>query len=543
MINKEKYSIAYLSMEIALENDIKTYAGGLGVLAGDILKSAASKSFPLIGLTLLNRYGYFKQKISSSGNQLELIDHDFNFSLLKKLETEVEFLIGNEKVRIGVWQYLIKGKDKFEIPIYFLDTNIRGNNNKFKQLSTRLYGGDLEFRLQQELVLGRAGLKMLEALGYNNIKKYHLNEGHGAFAGIELLARSKKIGNAEKIKEVKKQCIFTTHTPIKTVYDDFPLELIMKNQSDFPLNLPGLIINKKINTLDLGFYFAGYINGVSKRHQELLNTIYKDRKIEAVTNGVNSVYWSALEFKKLFDSYSPGWRGNACLLKKAKLIPLEDIWLAHQKAKRKLLEYIIEKTAISWSLDIFTFCFARRFTDYKQPLLLFTDIERLISILEAGGGAQIIFAGKAHLRDLSGQDAIKKIYQIKKKYQKLKIIFLENYNLELAQLLVAGVDLWVNVPIPPLEASGTSGMKAAHNGVPQLSTLDGWWLEGYKKNKTGWAMSSADDLYETLKNEILPMYYQAPEKWRIIMQNSISINASYFNSDRVVAEYIRKAYK
>ncbi len=543
MINKEKYSIAYLSMEIALENNIKTYAGGLGVLAGDILKSAATRKFPLIGLTLLNKYGYFKQKINSSGNQIELIDRDFDFSLLKKLSTEVELLIGEEKIRIGVWQYLIKGLDKFEIPVYFLDTDIKENKNKFRELSTSLYGGDLEFRLQQEIVLGRGGLKILEALGYKNINKYHLNEGHGAFAGVELFSKSQKISNAEKINDVKKKCIFTTHTPIKTIYDDFSLELILKNQKDFPLSLPGLIINNKINTLDLGFYFAGYINGVSKRHYELLQSIYPKQKIEAITNGVNSAYWTAADFKKLYDNFSPGWRVDAGLLKKAKLIPLAEIWKAHQKSKKRLLKYIREKTDINWQLDIFTFCFARRFTDYKQPLLLFTDVERLIDILESGGGAQIIFAGKAHLRDLSGQEAIKKIYQIKKKYKKLKIIFLENYNLKLAQLLVAGVDLWINVPIPPQEASGTSGMKAAHNGVPQLSTLDGWWLEGFIKNKTGWSMSSADDLYETLKNEILPKYYQSPEKWRIIMRNVISFNASYFNSDRVLTEYIKRAYK
>lgn len=539
----QKYAIAYLSMEIALENNIKTYAGGLGVLAGDILKSAAGKKFPMIGVTLLNRYGYFKQKINNSGAQVELIDRDYDFSLLKKLDTQVEVEIGSEKVKVGVWQYLIKGEKGFEIPIYFLDTNISGNKTKFKHLTDKLYGGDLEIRLQQEIVLGRGGVKMIAALGFNNIKKYHLNEGHGAFTAIELFNNNKEAKLEDRINQTKQKCVFTTHTPIQTIFDEFSLETLIKYQPDFPIDLSGLIKHKKINTLDLAMFFSSYINGVALTHQKFLLDVFPQHKVHSITNGVNSLFWTSLEFKKLYDELIPGWRINPKLLKKADKINNSKIWTAHQKAKNRLLSYIKDQEKVEWSDKILTICFARRFTQYKQPLLLFSDINRLLEILETKGRVQIILAGKAHFRDTSGKDSIKKLYAIKKQYPQLNIIFLQNYNLDLAQLLVAGSDLWLNNPQIPQEACGTSGMKAAHNGVLQISTLDGWWPEGYKKNKTGWAINNANDLYDTLKNEVLPRYYEDREKWISMMKSAISLNAAYFNSDRVLDQYINEAYK
>lgn len=543
MINKDNYSVAYLSMEIALENEIKTYAGGLGILAGDILKSAAQKKFPMIGITLINRLGYFKQKINNSGRQIETIDRDYNFALLKKLDAEISVNIGKDQVRVGVWQYIIKGKNDFEIPVYFLDTNILGNKGVYKKITSKLYGGSPEMRLRQEIVLGRGGVKIIEVLGYKNIKKYHLNEGHGALTAIELFYKAKALSDGGKIKEVKNKCIFTTHTPIKTVYDDFSRSLLLKNQMDFPINLPNLIVEEKINMLDLAMYFSGYVNGVSKRHGEVLKEMFPKRDIKYITNGVNSVYWSSDEFKKIYDKYIKGWRENGKLLKKVNSVSKEEIWLAHQINKNILLKYLKTKFKINWQDNVFTIAYARRFTEYKQPLFLFANPEKLLSVLGEGGGAQIIISGKAHHRDMTGQEAIKKIYQIKKKYPKLNIVFLENYNLDMAHLLTAGVDLWVNTPMPPLEASGTSGMKAAHNGVPQLSTPDGWWLEGYKKNKTGWTINTPDELYEILKKEIMPSYYQKSPDWQEILKNVISINASYFNSDRVLDQYISEAYK
>ncbi len=543
MITKKNYSVAYISMEIALENNIKTYAGGLGVLAGDLLKSAAAKKFPVVGITLLNKEGYFKQKIDTTGNQTETADTDFNLDLLKKLDTVINLNIGAENIKIGVWEYLISGEEGHVGPVYFLDADLPENKEEFKNLTKRLYGGDLENRLRQEIILGRGGVKILQALGFENINKYHINEGHGALATIELFLSRKGKSEKAKIEAVKKLCVFTTHTPIKTVYDDFPLDLLLQNQPDFPVGLKGLIKRQELNTLDLGMYFSGFINGVSKRHQELLENIFPTQKIEAITNGVNSVFWTGPEFRKLFDDNLAGWRENNSLLKQSEKIPGEDIWVAHQQAKQRLLNYVKDKAQAGWSPEVFTLGYARRFTKYKQPLLLFTDIERLLEVIEEGGEMQIVLAGKAHRRDTSGQEALKKIFEIKEKYPQLKIVFLENYDLNLAKLLVSGVDLWLNTPEPPLEACGTSGMKAAHNGVPQFSTLDGWWPEGYVKNKTGWAIKTADDLYETLKNEILPLYYGTPDKWQTLMKNVISINASYFNSDRAWDEYVERAYK
>lgn len=542
MISKESYQVAYLSMEIALENNIKTYAGGLGVLAGDILRSAAEKVFPMVGVTMLSSHGYFKQKLDSSGKQIEQTDCDYDFSLLEKLDTEVEVNIGKDVVRVGVWQYLINGENGFKIPVYFLDTNVRGNKKDYKKLSTNLYGGARECRLRQEIILGRGGVKILKALGYQSIKKYHLNEGHAAFVGIELFLESSGENNLVKIGAVKRQCIFTTHTPIKTIFDEFPLQLILKNQLDFPTDLPGLIKQQKINTLDLGMYFSGYINGVSQMHQKLLKNIFPEEDVWAVTNGVNSSFWTASELKKIYDQELPGWRKDGERLRLLTKIDGKIIWRAHQKAKKDLLEYIKKNNQIKWSEDVFTLGFARRFTEYKQPLLIFTDTERLVEILEKGGGAQIVFAGKAHRRDLSGQEAIKKIYKIKNKYPRLNIVFLENYNLNIAKLLISGVDLWLNTPLPPQEACGTSGMKAAHNGVPQFSTLDGWWPEGYIKDKTGWSFSGVDEFYEILKKEIMPMYYQRPTVWQELMKNVIILNASQFNSGRVLVQYIKEAY-
>jgi len=543
MIDYKKYTIAYLSMEIALENNIKTYAGGLGVLAGDILKSAAEKKFPMIGVTLLNRYGYFKQKINNSGAQIELIDRDYDFSLLKRLDTQVEIEIGSEKIKVGVWQYLIKGEKGFEVPVYFLDTNISGNKTKYKHLTDKLYGGNLELRLQQEIVLGRGGVKMIAELGFNSIKKYHLNEGHGAFAALELFNDNKEAKLEDRINQVRKKCIFTTHTPIQTIFDEFPIGLLSKNQKDFPFELPGLVKNQKVNTIDLAMFFSSYINGVAKTHQKFLNEVFPQYKISSITNGVNSLFWTSPEFKKIYNEFIPRWKSNPSLLKKAQKINDKKIWSAHQKAKKRLLEYIKLEENVNWDENILTICFARRFTQYKQPLLLFSDIDRLLEILKNGGSVHIILAGKAHFRDTNGQDSIKRLYGFKKKYPQLNIIFLKNYNLDLAQLLVAGSDLWLNNPQIPQEACGTSGMKAAHNGVPQLSTLDGWWPEGFKKNKTGWAINNVNDLYNSLKNEILPMYYGNKKGWIGIMKNVISLNASYFNSDRVLDQYINEAYK
>lgn len=551
MGNKKVQSVvAYLSMEIAVASDIKTYAGGLGILAGDILRSAADLKFPMVGMTLLNRQGYFQQKITIAGQQIAKSDRAYNFSSLKKLKPQVTVKIGAEKVTVGVWKYTIRSRNNFRIPVYFLDTDLRGNSKINRQLTGVLYGGDEEYRLRQEIILGRAGVKMLECLGYGNVKKYHLNEGHGALAAIELFLSSPFNNDQEKVAAVRRACVFTTHTPLLKSQDIFSLPYLLEYQPDFPLQLKDLIYQNEVNLTRVGLYFSGYSNAVSKCHQTVTQKMFPEYKISRITNGVDSARWTAPEFKKLYDEYWPGWREDNCLLSESTRIPTIKLWSAHQKAKRRLISRI-NKLSIQPQLkeNVFTIGFVRRFAPYKRPEFLFKDIARLLEVQEKVGLIQVIYAGKAHPQDLEGQALIKYIWQLRKELAaKIKIVFWEDYDMDKAQLLAAGVDLWLNTPLPPNEASGTSGMKAAHNGIPQLSTADGWWPEGYKKNKTGWlikedSQTGKDNLYDLLEKEILPIYYRNSEKWREMMCAAISFNASHFNTQRVLREYIRQAYK
>ncbi|MDP2944521.1 MAG: alpha-glucan family phosphorylase [bacterium] len=536
--------VAYFSMEIALENNIKTYAGGLGVLGGDILRSAADLRFPLVGVTLFNRSGYFEQVIGANGEQEARPDKS-DFLRLEKMPQVVAVDIGKEKVFVGVWRYLIKSEGDFKVPVYFLDTDLPGNTPASRELCGVLYGGNEEYRLKQEIILGRGGIKMLAAIGHQHIKKIHLNEGHGAFAAVELFLNSKQKREKDKLKEARNKCVFTTHTPLPKAQDIFSLSYLLSFQPDFPESLIGLIKNNAINLTQTGFYFSGFVNAVSSAHQREARKIYKNNRIKAITNGVDSLFWTAPEFKELYDKHIPGWRADNSLLRKVKQIAATEIWLAHQRAKKRLIDYINKKQSIKLDYDIFTIAFARRFAVYKRPEFLFQDLNRLLKINNERR-LQLVYAGKAHPQDLEGRELVKKINLFSQEMSRnIKLVFLEDYDLNKARLLTAGADLWLSNPLPPNEASGTSGMKAAHNGVPQASTLDGWWKEGYKKNKTGWLIKEkkGGEIYDLLEKEILPLYYDFPEKWRQLMVSAISLNASYFNAQRVLKQYIIKAYK
>ncbi len=552
-IRKEDVKIAYFSMEIAIENDIRSYAGGLGVLAGDTLKSACDLKSPMIGVTLLNNEGYFKQVINHEGYQEEHPD-EYNYSKLKKLKTEVIIKIGQDDVKVGVWKYLIKER----VPVYFLDTNIEGNKDQYRGLTGKLYGGDERYRLMQEIVLGRAGAKILPLLGYKNIRKYHLNEGHAALATVELFLQSDNSKSIEeRIFEIQKKSVFTTHTPVKAGHDVFPLDMVKELQLDFPFYLPDIVDTNELNMTHLALYFSSYVNGVAISHQEVSKKMFPDNKIAAITNGVHSETWTSSSFKQLFDQEIPNWRSSSLSLRNAFNIPPNKIWEAHQQAKRELIDYIQQKKGIKLSENIFTIGFARRFTGYKRSTLLFNDMDELIRIHKKVGKMQIVYAGKAHPHDFDGKEMIKEVNQIIERYKEdIDIVFLENYDMDVAKVLIPGVDIWLNTPLPPNEASGTSGMKAAHNGVPHLSTLDGWWLEGFIDKKTGWAIGKrretlnpedlmkedAIDLYYRLENRILPRYYNTPNRWKETMRYTIAINASFFNSERMLKQYIQEAY-
>jgi len=535
---KQTTNIAYLSMEIAISEKLANYAGGLGILAGDFLRSAADLNLPLVGVTLLNKEGYFKQKISRQGQQLEIPELN-KLNQLKKLALTIKVNIGPDQVLVDVWQYLVNNR----LPVYFLDTDIPDNKKAYRQLTNHLYGQNSLYRLKQEIILGRGGVKVLKALGYK-IKKYHINEGHGMLSALELLTEMKWKTESEQRSQLRRQLIFTNHTPVPGGQDIFSLNTVLKYQPDFPVNFSDLVINQTINLTRLGVSLAGQVNVVSKRHQKTLTSIFPQTKINYITNGVHAATWTAPEFVKLYNQYIPGWQTHNNFLKRASQITLSALDKAHQAAKKRMLKYVAQTTGTVLDHRIFTLVFARRFTAYKQPLLLLTDINRLLEINRTKP-LQIIYAGKAHPQDQAGKAMIKKIYTIQKKYQKMiKIVFLENYNITLAKLLTAGADLWLNNPLPPNEACGTSGMKAALNGVPQLSSPDGWWLEAYRPGKNGWIIenSQADDLYQILETKILPLYYQKPLEWQKLMRNAISYNAPIYNSERMVKEYQRRSY-
>lgn len=555
-INKKNIKIAYFSMEIALENWIKSYSGGLGVLAGDTLKSAADLEIPMLGITILNKKGFFKQKINKAGEQVEKAD-EYDYSKFKLRKEKVWVKIGTDRVTVQAWQYCLSSRDRGHLPIYFLDTDIKENKAKYRNLSGELYRAEPEYRLMQEIILGRAGVKMIAAMGYSQVSKYHLNEGHAALAAIELFLKSKTKNQAKRLKELQAQCVFTTHTPIKAGHDTFPIALAKKLQTDFPFKLPGLIKENEINMTEIALYFSDYVNGVAFSHQEVSAKMFPNHLIRAITNGVHSTTWTSPEFQKLFDKHIPTWRSDSLSLRNAFNISTNEIWQAHQAAKQRLIDYVFKKQAEKLKLNVFTIGFARRFTGYKRSTLLFHDMEELIRINKSAGPIQIIYAGKAHPRDEDGKAMIKEIHRIKWKYKKdLQIIFLENYDMNIAKLMIAGVDVWLNTPLPPNEASGTSGMKAAHNGVPHFSTLDGWWVEGFVNRKTGWSIGErrstlnpkelnskdAANLYNKLETRILPRYYQHPHNWRETMRYTIAINASFFNSQRMLQQYIQSAY-
>lgn len=542
MNKKSNQSVAYFSMEIALEKDLKTYAGGLGVLAGDILRAASRRKFPMIGVTLLNKQGYFKQVISPKGKQEEQADKS-NLKKLELLPGKMYLNIGPDKVLFKAWRYFLQHDNGLKIPIYFLDTDWPENREKHRRLCENLYPGDKRKKLKQAILLGRGGVKLLKRIGLEKISKIHLNEGHGALAAVELFLNSKKDSETQKIKEVRDKLVFTTHTPIPAGHDVFFGEFLLKYQPDFPTQIKEIMENDTVNFTKLALFFSAYANGVSKKHGRVSREMFPDFNIEAITNGVESSFWVSPEMSALFDKFIPNWRQDNRQLKKAAGISLGEIKQAHLLAKQRLIKFIARQKKVNFSEEALIITFARRFAPYKRPTMLLSDLERVKEINKKSGPVQIIYAGKAHPDDEIGRTLVSETNKrIKQLFPEVKIVFLENYDLEMAKLLVSGSDVWLNNPALPNEASATSGMKAAHNGIMQISTFDGWWPEGYVKNKTGWTINEAPDLYETLEKKVLPLYYHYPEKWLKMMRATIALNASYFNMDRVLSDYIKKAY-
>jgi starch phosphorylase len=562
MENQE--TIAYFSMEIGLDPGMPTYSGGLGILAGDTIRSAANLKVPMVAVTLLHRKGYFFQKLDNTGWQTEEPVEWSIDDFLTELPERVSVTIEGRTITIRAWKYETPGSTGFVVPVYFLDADLPENTEWDRTLTHYLYGGDLHYRLCQEIILGIGGVRILRALGYKNVKRFHMNEGHSSLLTLELIdefLNEKGLDSIteEAIEQVRKKCVFTTHTPVPAGHDQFPMDLVKQvlgNHEAFEIQ--GLCTHEgMLNMTYLALSLSHYINGVAKKHKEVSSLMFANYKIDSITNGVNAGTWTSKPFQDLFDQYIPGWKEDNYNLRYALNISNEEIWQAHSQAKKQLIGYVNREANIGMDNDVLTIGFARRAASYKRADLIFEDMERLKKISSEAGAIQLIYSGKAHPQDQGGKELIKRIFQVKDSLKKdIKIAYLENYDMELGKLITSGVDIWLNNPIPPREASGTSGMKAALNGVPSLSILDGWWIEGCIEGVTGWAVGEvqrgseekenraedANSLYDKLEQIIVPMFYNDSQQFMNIMRHAIALNGSFFNTQRMMQQYVLKAY-
>jgi starch phosphorylase len=554
-------TIAYFSMEICLEEAIPTYSGGLGVLAGDTLRSAADLGLPMVAVTLLHRKGYFKQHLDASGAQTESPTAWRPEEVLAPVSPTITVEIAGRTVRVRAWCYTVRGVTGHEVPVYLLDTALPENDSWDQTLTDVLYGGDNYYRLCQEVVLGIGGAEMLRALGHEGDVRYHINEGHAALLTLPLLERQLGERGAwdvtpADLEAVRHQCIFTTHTPVPAGHDRFPAETV---RTVLGATYAGLLDAAKgwhdgwLNVTHLALRLSRFTNGVALRHGEVSREMFPEYKIAAITNGVHAVTWTAAPFRDLFDQHIPEWRRDNNYLRYALTIPIDEIRDAHARAKRALLDEVVRRSGVTLDPAVMTIGFARRSATYKRADLIFTNIDRLRAITRRTGPLQIVFGGKAHPRDEFGKQLIQNIFAAADKLRDaIRVVYLENYEMSLGHLMTSGADVWLNNPLRPLEASGTSGMKAALNGVPSLSILDGWWVEGCIEGTTGWAIDGdevphdpskdAPDLYHKLERVILPMYYGLPYEYAEVMRNAIALNGSFFNTQRMVSQYVSNAY-
>jgi len=552
--------IAYLCMEIALRPEIHTYSGGLGILAGDTVRSCSDLGLPTVFVTLMSRAGYFRQEITPEGEQKEHPDLWDPAAFARPLAAMVGVEIEGRTVWVQPWLYVHENPKGQDVPVLLLDTDLDQNEAQDRQLTHWLYGGDEVYRLKQEVVLGVGGLRALHALGFA-IETYHMNEGHAALLTVELLRRFRRagstpgsivVGNGAEAARVRDLCIFTTHTPVDAGHDRFSYDLFRR--------VAGKIISveelqtyaggDKLDMTRLALNLSAYVNGVAHRHAETARAMFPGYDIRAITNGIHPETWAHPAFAALYEKMYAQWWHDPLMLMRADQLSDDDIWGAHAAAKADLCKLVRESVGTEFDPEVPVIGFARRMTGYKRPSLLFSDAERL-SAIAARQPFQVVMAGKAHPRDGSGKEMIRKIHEmIRQLSNKVPIAFIPNYNMTVGKALVAGADIWLNTPLPPLEASGTSGMKAALNGGLNLSTLDGWWLEGCVDGVTVWSIgdnekpgeADAASLYARLEGEVLPLYYHDRVRWIAMMKQAISKLASYFNSQRMMRRYATEAY-
>ena len=560
-ILKNLMTIAYFSMEIGVEPAMPTYAGGLGVLAGDTLRAAADLGLPLVGVTLLYRKGYFRQHLDVMGHQTETPCVWSPDKYLEPLEPTVTITIEGRPVTIRAWRFLVHGIKGQTVPVYFLDTDLEENSPVDRSLTDFLYSGDDRRRLCQEALLGIGGIAMLRAVRHERPSLYHMNEGHSALLTLALLEeqtsdRGLAAATDADREEVREKCIFTTHTPVPAGHDQFPYDLVVhvlgKERAD-AVEANGCCPKGILNMTNLALSFSRYINGVAMRHGEISRGIFPNYPIDSITNGVHAVTWTSTPFRSLFDRHIPEWRHDNFYLRHAISVPLDQIRQAHAQSKGELLAEVERRASVPLDPDVLTIGFARRATAYKRADLLFSDLDRLKDIVRRAGRIQILYGGKAHPDDHPGKEMIRRIFEASRALKKdLSIVYLEDYDMALAKILCAGVDVWLNTPLKPHEASGTSGMKAALNGVPSFSILDGWWIEGHIEGVTGWAIGNhsasearleeAESLYTKLETVILPLYYRRREGFDEVMRSTIALNGSFFNAQRMMYQYLKNAY-
>jgi starch phosphorylase len=550
--------VAYFSMEIAINPGMHTYSGGLGVLAGDTLRSAADLGVPLVAFTLVHRKGYFQQRLDERGMQSEEIQpwNPADFCIEEKARVTVS--VEDRIVTVRCWRYDLVGRFGHVVPIYLLDTDLDGNTGWDRGLTDHLYGGDTNYRLEQEIVLGMGGARMASALGHK-VNVHHMNEGHAALLTLALLERQLGGGPLNgateiDIEHVRNQCVFTTHTPVPAGHDRFSTEQairILGGDRTARLERMGCFRDEMLNMTLLALRFSRYANGVSMQHAKVSRALFPEFALDSITNGVHAPTWVSEPIQKMLDANFSPWRRDNLYMRNAIDITEEEILSVHAQNKAALLAEVAQRTGQAFDPKVLTLGFARRAATYKRATLMFADTARLAEIATNAGGLQIIYAGKAHPQDEPGKALIQQVVADAARLSNdmLRVVYLENYDWKLGAMLTAGVDVWVNTPRRPYEASGTSGMKAALNGVPSLSILDGWWIEGCIEGFTGWAIedgaddaAEADSLYRKLETAVVPLYRDAPEKWARLMRATLAFNGSYFNTNRMVKQYTRNAY-
>jgi starch phosphorylase len=549
--------IAYFSMEIALAKALPTYSGGLGMLAGDSLRSAADTGVNLVAVSLVHRRGYFEQHLDGQGQQTESDVVWSPETMLPSAGQTISIQMQGREITLQAWRFDVVGVTGHVIPVFLLDADVEGNDAWDRHLTDHLYGGDTYYRLCQEAILGLGGIHLLHALGCQP-EVCHMNEGHAALLTIGLLeARLApsplSAATEDDARAIQQQCVFTTHTPVPAGHDKFGIDQMVQvlgHERATTIDRFGCLHNQLLNMTYLALRFSRYVNGVAMQHGKVSQQMFPEYNVHSITNGVHAATWLSQPFQTLLDAEVPEWRHDNQYLRSVYGIAPEKIAEAHAAGKQRLLETVQQRTGKTLDPTVLTLGFARRVATYKRITLLFQQPERLVEIAERIGGLQILMAGKAHPADNAGKGLIREVFAdaAKLNSSKLEILYLENYDWELGEQLTNGVDVWLNTPLRPYEASGTSGMKAAMNGVPSLSVLDGWWIEGCAEDITGWAVPDLDDeaqeanaLYEKLEQAVAPMYADKA-RWAEMQRHCIAMNGTFFNTHRMIGQYVSNAY-